>query len=153
MTLHNDITVKNLLIAGLTGEILFEIYAWLISPMLFNQTLEPANLVMALAKKILGLEIAYTMAFAIHFMIGAFAFVIALYLMNLLLKGRLIWSGLATGLSLWFLAQGILAPFIGRPFMMNFNAYTQSSFIGHVGMCLIIAFMLKAMTQNTARPT
>ncbi len=52
-------------------------------------------------------------------------------------------SGVVTGVLLWFVAQGILAPFIGRPFMMESGAYTQSSFIGHVGMCVIVALVLR----------
>jgi hypothetical protein len=60
------------------------------------------------------------------------------------MRSRIWLTGFVSGLILWFVAQGILAPFIGRSFMMDFGTYTQSSFIGHVGMTLLMAHLLEA---------
>ncbi|MDA8870085.1 hypothetical protein N9H93_01675 [Rhizobiaceae bacterium] len=142
MTIKTPIAIG---LAGLVGEVAFEAYAWLVSPSLFGETLEPANLVVGLLKKFVGIEIGYTPAFLIHFIVGALVFSTTVYLLARLLKGRFLVAGLVAGLGLWFTAQGILAPLMGRSFMMDFGTYTQSSFIGHVGMTLIIAVVLKAL--------
>ncbi len=132
----------NILFAGLMGETLFEAYAWLVSPVLFGNPLSPLKLVTAVTKKLTGIHLPEMAAFSIHFLVGAIAFPFAVYLMQALTKLNFWIAGLLTGVLLWFVAQGILAPFIGRSFMMDFGPYTQSSFIGHVGMCLIIAGIL-----------
>lgn len=59
-------------------------------------------------------------------------------------------AGFVSGLILWFVAHGMFAPFIGRPFMMNFNTYTQSSFVAHTGMVLVIGFVLSKLLAPKA---
>ncbi|MEP3440893.1 MAG: hypothetical protein ABJN72_05390 [Sulfitobacter sp.] len=140
--MSSSLTVKNLAIAGLIGELSFEAYAWLVSPLIFGVTLEPAKLVTGLTKMATGVLLPYWGAFAIHFLIGAFGFAIFVALTHLVTRTKLIWSGVIAGVVLWFIAQGILAPVLGREFMMGFGSYTQSSFVGHVGMSALIAFVL-----------
>jgi hypothetical protein len=53
-----------------------------------------------------------------------------------------------SGVILWFIAQGLLAPVVGRSFMMGFGTYTQSSFIGHVGMTVVIALIYHRLTTK-----
>ncbi|MDC0886215.1 hypothetical protein OAS19_00275 [Altererythrobacter sp.] len=142
-------TILTIIGAGLIAEILFELYAWVISPKLFGETLEPANLVMGLFKKYLGLELAYTQAFVIHFLIGSILFAVAVYIVGKLLGGKYVIGGIVTGLALWFVAQGILAPLMGRAFMMDFGPYTQSSFFGHVGMTLIIGLIFARVWKQS----
>lgn len=134
-------TLLIILFAGVVAEIVFEAYAWLISPKIFGETLEPANLVKGLFGKYLSLELSYTQALFIHFFVGAVLFSFAVYIVSKVLKSHYIFGGLITGLALWFTAQGILAPLLGRAFMMDFGPYTQSSFFGHVGMTLIIGYI------------
>lgn len=129
--------------AGLVGEVAFEIYARLISPHLFDVVLQPSNLVIALAAKLAGLQLTHAIAFPVHFLIGSLGFGAFVYGISLLFSAERVWlPGLVAGVILWFVAQGILAPFIGRSFMMDFGAYTQSSFVGHVGMTLLMARVL-----------
>ncbi len=130
-----------LLIAGAIGQFAFEIYAWLISPFLFGTALEPANLVVALTNIFTGLEISYALGFALHTVIGA-GFVLLVWALHKAFSLRLVWAGALGGLILWFVAQGILAPVVGRSFMMGFGPYTQSSFIAHVGMAWLMGFAL-----------
>lgn len=139
-----------MLLAGLTGEIAFELYAWLVSPLLFGLSLEPANLVIALTRMSTGLQLSYGAAFPIHFVIGAVGFSLFLWIVHRASGLGLDLSGALAGLALWFIAQGILAPVVGRDFMMGFGPYTQSSFIGHVGMCLLMALVLRALLNRSA---
>lgn len=141
----------SVLIAGLVGEIAFEMYAWFISPVLFGVTLQPANLVIAITAKLTGVQVSHAVAFPIHFIIGSFSFGVFVYLIRLLMPTRVWLTGFVSGLVLWFAAQGILAPFIGRSFMMDFGTYTQSSFIGHVGMTLLMARVLEVALSRFTR--
>ncbi|MEP2783434.1 MAG: hypothetical protein ABJO67_08325 [Pseudoruegeria sp.] len=144
-------TFKKIVIAGLAGEIVFEAYSWLLSPILFGPILEPAKLVTAIVAKISGVMLPYGIAFLIHFLIGTIVFSSFVFLMNAILRKGYVLAGLVTGLLLWFVAQGMLAPFIGRPFMMSFGAYTQSSFVAHTGMMIVIGFILsKLLTDKSA---
>ena len=139
---------RNLMLAGLAGEISFEIYAWLISPLLFGVSLAPANLVVALIKLALGATVPYWVGFLVHFMIGAAGFAAFVWLTHLVSRTNLILSGAIAGFILWFVAQGLLAPVVGRTFMMGFGAYTQSSFIGHVGMASVMGFVMLALQSR-----
>ncbi|MCH4814118.1 hypothetical protein MLE19_22680 [Halomonas neptunia] len=138
-------TFRNLVIAGLAGEISFEIYAWLISPMLFGVALGPANLVIALIKIGFGVTVPYWVGFIVHFTIGAIGFAGFVWVTHLVFRANLILSGVIAGFILWFVAQGLLAPVIGRTFMMGFGAYTQSSLIGHVGMATLMGYVMVAL--------
>lgn len=141
-------TARNLIIAGLAGEISFEIYAWLISPILFGVALGPANLVIALIKIAFGVTLPYWAGFLVHFAIGAIGFVGFVWVTHLVSRTNLILSGAIAGVMLWFIAQGILAPVVGRTFMMGFGAYTQSSFIGHVGMATLMGYVMVALQRR-----
>lgn len=144
-------TLRPLLIAGLIGELSFEAYAWLVSPLLFGLTLEPARLVTALVQMGTGITLPYTAAFAIHFCIGAVGFAFVFWAFHRLGRIGPVLAGAVAGVALWFVAQGMLAPLVGRSFMMGFGPYTQSSFIGHVGMTLIIGAVFTRLT-SAARP-
>ena len=135
--------IQVVILAGVIAETLFELYAWLVSPILFDQVLQPSNLVIAITRITLGVDLPHGAAFAIHAFIGSIGFASCVYLVQKICKMTYLVAGVVTGVLLWFFAQGILAPFIGRPFMMEFGAYTQSSFIGHVGMCVIVALVLQ----------
>ena len=141
-------TVKHLAIAGILGQISFELYAWFISPVLFGPVLEPSNLVMGLTAKFTGLQISYGSAFVLHSLIGAFGFAALVYLVKKITSKGYALSGFIAGFALWFTAQGILAPLLGRSFMMGFGAYTQSSFVSHVGMTVIIALIWQWLAKR-----
>ncbi len=146
-----SLTLRSLIIAGLAGEIAFEFYAWLISPLLFGVALGPANLIVALTKLAFDLTLPYWAGFAMHFSIGVIGFAAFVWLAHLVTRTNLVLSGAIAGLVLWFVAQGLLAPLVGRTFMMGFGAYTQSSFIGHFGMCMVIGYVLLWLQSGKAR--
>jgi len=138
----------SIILAGLIGEIAFEVYAWVVSPMLFGVALQPSNLVIAMTAKLTGLQISHALAFPVHFLIGSLGFGAFVYLVRLVMPARVWRTGFVAGLVLWFVAQGLLAPFIGRSFMMGFGTYTQSSFVGHVGMTLLMAHLLAVFLKE-----
>lgn len=70
------------------------------------------------------------------------------YLVRVALKMRVWMTGVIADIALWVVAQGILAPFIGRSFMMGFGPYTQYLFIGHVGMTLVMAYLLESFLRR-----
>lgn len=141
-------TILIVAIAGIIGEAAFELYAWLVSPILFDASLQPARLVVAIVEKLTAMTLSYNLAFALHATIGAFGFAAFVYLFRRALPGWVFVAGFLSGLVLWFVAQGMLAPYIGRSFMMGFGPYTQSSFIGHVGMTLIISYVMDALSKR-----
>ena len=138
---------RAILFAGLIGQIAFEVYAWLLSPLLFGPALEPANLVIGISQMFLGVTLSYWAAFALHFAIGVFVFGGAVWALKTATRVGWYTSGVVVGLALWFVAQGILAPLMGRDFMMGFGAYTQSSFVSHVGMTVVMAAVFKSLIK------
>ena len=142
--------ILSIILAGLIGEIVFELYAWFVSPILFGVVLQPSNLVIAITSKLTGVQISKTVAFPVHFLIGSLGFGLFVYATRLLMPARVWLTGFISGVILWFVAQGMLAPFIGRSFMMDFGTYTQSSFIGHVGMTVLMAHLLAAFLSYFA---
>jgi len=148
MTKIDMTNASHLALAGLAGELSFEAYAWLVSPALFGVQLEPANLVIGLAKMASGVQLPYAAAFALHFLIGVFGFAATVWAVKRLTGAGYAVAGIGAGAGLWFIAQGVLAPLMGRSFMMGFGAYTQSSFIAHVGMALIIGLVWKWRAQT-----
>lgn len=144
-------TLSLILMAGCIGQIAFELYAWTVSPLLFEVTLEPSRLVSAIVAKVFGVDLSYAWAFFVHALIGVLGFAFTILAVRRLLHLGFLLSGALAGLALWFMAQGLLAPFIGRNFMMDFGAYTQSSLVGHVGMTLIIAAVLRSGFSRQGR--
>jgi len=143
--------LPSLLIAGLAGEIAFEIYAFGVSPWVFGLALEPANLVNGLLARHLGVDLPYSAAFALHVLVGAVLFPL-LYL-ALRRFGPLrspVANGLLLGLALWLVAQGLLAPLVGRPPFMGFGAYTWSSLVAHPLLTVVVAIVFERATAVRA---
>lgn len=103
---------------------------------------------MGLAEQFFGITLSYGAAFVLHTLIGIIGFGVFTLLFYKVFRGRALLSGLVSGVVLWFIAQGVLAPAMGRDFMMGFGSYTQSSFVSHVGMTLIIAFFIRFLLKK-----
>ena len=136
-------TARQVLVAGLAGEAAFEAYAWWLSPDLFGVTLQPAFLVIAIVSKAAGFSLSYPVGCAIHLAFGAVGVPLALLAVRRLSGLGMFPGALVTGIILWFVAQGLLAPYIGRSFMMGFGAYAQTSFVAHVGMLLVVGLVFR----------
>ncbi len=145
-----------LLIAGVTAEIVFESFGLLLAPVLFGFQMEPANLVIGLIKTFTGVQVSYTTAYVLHLCVGAIVFPTGYVLLRRTMLARLPWvaAGLIWGVILWFIAQGILAPMMGRAFMMDWVPYTWASLIAHPTMTVVIAFVwYKSIEQSQQAPT
>ena len=132
-----------LLIAGISAEIVFESFGLLLAPIIFGFKMEPANLVIGLIKTFAGIEAPYVVAYVLHLIVGAVVFPLGYILLRKTILAQVPWiiAGLIWGLILWFTAQGILAPLMGRAFMMDWVPYTWASLIAHPLMTSIIAFV------------
>lgn len=109
---------------------------------MFGPQLQPSNLIVALFKLYAGVNISYAAGFVVHALVGIVGFSAFVFLLLRVLPLNTYVSGILAGLVLWFVAQGVLAPLVGRDFMMGFGPYTQSSLVGHVGMTWIIALLI-----------
>jgi len=142
--------VGPVLAAGIAGELVFEAMAFLVAPALLGQPMQPAYLVMALARTLAGLEIGLLGGWAGHLLAGAVVFPLGYLGFRRLtgLKGWLV-PGLLWAVCLWVIAQGVLAPIVGRPFMLGFVPYTWASLAVHAVYMLTVAGVLHRLT---ARP-
>ena len=111
--------------AGVIGEIAVEFFAWVIVPQFLGRPMEPSVLVQNLATAQLGIQLPMMVAFFIHFLAGAYFFVLGYVYFCDATKIRNIWIvSLIWGLILWVIAQGFFAPLAGRPFFLGFGKYT-----------------------------
>lgn len=136
-----------ILVAGLFGQMAFEIYAWFISPAVFAVTLEPAVLVMNFLRHVFGTEISYTQAFLIHFSVGL-SFSLMVFIFGYVTRVGYVLSGAITGGILWFISLGLLAPIVGFRFMADFGVLAQSALIAHVGMATIMGWLIRKFLSD-----
>lgn len=135
--------------AGIVGEMAFEILALVVAPMVLGRTMEPALLVEALAQSVLGAQISVGAAWLVHLVAGVALFPMGYALFARGLNG-LAWPAAAAlyAALLWLLAQGVLAPLAGRPFMLGFGAYTWASLAVHVLYILTVATVLNRLAYR-----
>lgn len=130
------------ILAGILAQLMFELYAWIINPMIFGFSLQPALLVKQLAAAYPGVEVSYETAFVLHVFVGVVLFPAGYLFLRRLAGCHLrhwLLAGTAYGIILWFVAQGVLAPMVGRDFMMGFQPYTWASLVAHPLMAVAIA--------------
>jgi hypothetical protein len=126
--------------AGIVGEVVFEILALIVAPMLLGTAMQPALLVGALAGVLTGAPISSASAWLGHLLAGAVLFPVG-YVLFARYFGLRPWplAAVIYAILLWFLAQGVLAPIVGRPFMLGFVAYTWASLAVHLIYVLVVA--------------
>ena len=118
--------------AGVIGEIAVEFFAWVIVPQFLGRPMEPSVLVQNVATAQFGLDLPMTIAFGIHFLAGAYFFVLGYVYFCDATKIRNVWLvSTIWGLILWAIAQGFFAPLAHRPFFLGFGAYTWWSVLLH----------------------
>ena len=143
--------------AGVIGEIVLEIFAWVVVPEIAGRPMRPDILVSDLARSLAGIEMWRPLAIGIHLALGVAVFPL------IYLKLRRAFSGLPwilvaslVGLALWAIAQTTLAPLAGRPFMLGFdptwgfNTYTWSSLIAHALLMVVIAAVYERLARRFA---
>jgi hypothetical protein len=127
-------------IAGVIGEIVLEIAAWIIAPLVLGRPMQPALLVADLARSLFGTTLPMSAAFIIHLASGIVVFPIGYLLLRswTKIKSPTV-AGILWGVVLWLVAQAVLAPLAGRPFMLNFTPYTWASLAAHIVYTLAVA--------------
>ena len=125
-------TTKLILTAGVIGEIAVEIFAWVVAPALLGRPMEPSVLIQNLADAQFGITLPMWIAFPIHFVTGAYIFVLGyVYFCDATKIKSALLAGSVWGLILWATAQGFFAPLAGRPFFLGFIPYTWASVVLH----------------------
>lgn len=89
--------IKAVVLAGVIAETMFELYTWFVSPILFDQVLQPSNLVIAIARMTLGIDLPHGAAFAVHALIGSVGFATYVYLVRRIRKLTFPIAGQLTG--------------------------------------------------------
>lgn len=137
-----------LLIAGMIGEVGFELVAWGAAPWLLGQPMQPAVLVAELAQSLFDRALPMTAAFLIHVASGIVLFPSGYALFRAASGIRSpTAAGLAWAVALWLVAQGVLAPLAGKPFMLGFGLYTWASLAAHALYSLAVALSYDRLSR------
>lgn len=133
------------LLAGLAAEVVWEIWARLITPLLVGGPLEPA----ALVQDVFGLQTRFP-AEVIHFLVGLIAYPLG-YIFIAQPVARTVtpffpwWIvALGYGVGLWVFALYIMAHFFaGQPPFLGFIPLTWASLGGHLAFALAAAAVIR----------
>ena len=140
---HLIITV---LLAGIAAEVVWEIWARLITPIFVGGPLEPA----ALVQDVFGLKTRLP-AEIIHFLVGLIAYPLG-YIFIAQPVARAItpffpwWIvAIGYGIGLWVFALYIMAHFFaGQPPFLGFIPLTWASLVGHLAFSVALAAVVRA---------
>jgi hypothetical protein len=145
----NARTVVLILLAGVIGEIVLELVAWVIAPVILGRPMQPALLVAGLARSHFGLGLSMPAAFMLHLVAGVAVFPIGYLLFRAAAGLRFpVTAGIVWGVVLWLIAQAILAPLAGRPFMLGFGPYTWAALVAHVVYTLTVALSYERLSHR-----
>jgi hypothetical protein len=138
--------IVTILLAGIASEVVWEIWARLITPLWVGGPLEPA----ALVQSVFGLS-SRTIAEAIHLFVGLIAYPIGyIFIARPIAKAIfpfLPWwiVALGYGVGLWIFALYIMAHLIaGLPAFLGFIPLTWASLIGHLLFALAGGAVVRA---------
>lgn len=140
--------VPSIVIAGIAGELFFETVGLWLAPFILGMAMKPALLVVALARSLGNIELSMAWGWAGHLFAGIVLFRAGYVAFRKLTRGAA-WPIAATlwGVVLWVVAQGVLAPLAGRPFMLGFIPYTWASLIVHIAYAIVVAVVFTRLTQ------
>ena len=135
-------------LAGVAGTIVFELIALVIAPLILGAPLLPARLVVALGGALTGAELPMLVGWIGHLVAGVVVFPLgyALFLRHVPVRGWVV-AGAVWGVLLWLLAQAVLAPASGGPFMSGFSAFALVSLAVHQIYALTVAAGLRMLTR------
>lgn len=139
-------TFVTAILAGVAADIVWEIWARMITPVFVGGPLEPA----ALVQGVFGLQ-SRAIAELIHALVGVVAYplgylFIARPLRRAIIPGLPWWlTALAYGVGLWIFALYIMAHlFAGQPPFLGFIPLTWASLAGHLLFALTLAIVVRA---------
>lgn len=142
----NVALVATVLLAGVAAEVVWEVWARLITPLWVGGPLEPA----ALVQDVFGLNSRFT-AELIHLAVGLIAYPIGyIYIARPIAGAIFPWMpwwlvALGYGVGLWIFALYIMAHlFAGHPPFLGFIPLTWASLIGHLAFAVALAAVVEA---------
>lgn len=137
--------------AGIVGEVVFEVLALIVAPIVLGTAMKPALLVGLLAGELVGAPVSAASGWIGHLFAGAVLFPVGYVLFSRFFRLRP-WplAAVLYAILLWFIAQGVLAPMAGRPFMLGFVTYTWASLVVHAIYMLAVAGTLHHLLGSPA---
>ncbi len=140
-----------LLAAGGIAEAVLEFFAWWIVPATLGKPMRPDILVSDIARSLLHIDISVVLAVTIHLLLGVLIFPLLFVVARAAIgfKTTLI-PAVIYGVLLWAVAQMLLAPLAGRPFMLGLIPYTWASLAGHVLYTVAMALAITRLTTSAA---
>lgn len=138
-----------LLAAGGVAEILLEFCAWWGVPALLGIPMRPDKLVAALASNLFDAKISTVLAVSIHLALGFLIFPVVFAVSRAVIGFRTtLVPAVIFGVILWAVAQMILAPLVGRPFMLGLIPYTWVSLVLHIVYTVVFALSIDNLSQS-----
>ncbi len=129
--------------AGVVGELVLEVIAWYMAPLLLDMPMRPHLLVQALGQNLIGVELGVREAVTIHLILGILIMPMGYILLCKMMAWKsLIWATVVWGTILWIIAQGVLAPLAGRPVFLGFGLYSWASLVAHILYAIAVGFIL-----------
>lgn len=135
---------KTILLAGLTADLTWEVWARFITPALVGGPLQPA----ALVQSVFGLQ-SWALAEAIHAVVGILLYPIGYLFIARPLQRRLLpglpvlLTGAGFGVGLWIFALYVMAHlFAGLPAFLGFVPLTWASLAGHILFGIATAYVV-----------
>lgn len=138
-----------LLAAGGIGELVLEFFSWWAVPAALGKPMRPDILVADIARSLLNIDISVVLAATIHLVLGVLIFPLLFVVARAVVgfKATLIPAAIY-GVVLWAVAQMILAPLAGRPFMLGLIPYTWASLVGHVLYTVVFAYAIVNLSEG-----
>ena len=135
-----------LVAGGHAADIVWEVWARVVTPIFIGGPLQPAALILSLFR----LPDAYFVhAEVLHVITGLLFYPLVMWgIRTYLIAGSRLFDGLVIGLFTWFLALGVFAPLAGLPFMLAFIPLTWMSGIGHVIYGLVLSYVFRATLRE-----
>ncbi len=136
--------VVTILLAGLAADILWEVWARAITPLLVGGPLEPAALVQSVFgwQSRLAAEIVHALVGVVAYPIG-YLFIARPLQRMLLPRLPLLLTGLGFGVGLWIFALYVMAHLIaGLPPFLGFVPLAWASLAGHLLFGVTVAFVV-----------
>ena len=135
--------------AGVVGEVVLEVIAWFVSPMVVGMPMRPHLLIEAIGTQFFGLTVSTLAAVTVHLLLGA----VVMPLVYVGLRQALgwqswFWASVAWGVILWLIAQAVLAPLAGRPVFLGFIPYSWGSLAAHVIYAVTVGCMFEDLRKR-----
>jgi hypothetical protein len=143
--------IAMVLLAGAAAEVVWEIWARLITPLWVGGALEPA----ALVQDVFKLKSRFA-AEIIHFLVGLIAYPLGyIFIARPLAQAIVPWLpwplvALGYGVGLWIFALYVMAHLVaGHPPFLGFIPLTWASLVGHLAFSLALVAVVERRMVNT----